>query len=374
MEVPSSFLYFATAFTVAVGVFTLVVITFASRYSLKAMISLGLHHIYGLARGASQMHIVTKLMRGKKAPNTNLPAVEHVEKVSNRVYRILGQNPGYHTLQGTNIYLVTGTKTNEHVLIDTGESWSAKDFLAVLFDEVFTKTNTKRLKSIILTHGHGDHQGGVLPLMEALRDRGMLPLPQIYKRKLDKESYPAKGFDCIHIEDNQQFIIDSGTTLQAVYTPGHTDDHVAFILKEDHAIITGDCVLGCGTTVFDDLHDYMRSLDKLRQIVMSEPQDSELALTKIYPGHGPIIQENALGKIDEYIHHRLKREDQVLDALRKQSKDQWVTSLELVEMVYGRLSSGVFLSAQSNLRHHLSKLLKDNNVEHQWPDMWRIKQ
>eukprot|EP01033_Poteriospumella_lacustris_P004183 gene4183-2982_t len=223
-----------------------------------------MHGVYRFARSSSQINWFSSLSGARKRVlNPDLPHVDTVEKVSDRVYRILGQNPGAHTLQGTNIYLVTGTKSDDHVMIDTGEDWSSPAFLKVLIDDVFPQTKTKRLKAIILTHGHHDHQGGVLPLLEMLRDNNMLPLPMIYKRKLDTESYPAKGFECLHIEDNQVFSIDDSTSLQAVYTPGHTDDHVSFILREDGALFTGDCVLGCGTTVFDDLHDYMLSLEKI---------------------------------------------------------------------------------------------------------------
>lgn len=344
---------------------------------VSGLISEIMHGMYRFARSSSQINWFSSLSGARKrVVNPDLPHVDTVEKVSNRVYRILGQNPGAHTLQGTNIYLVTGTKSSDHVMIDTGEGWSSPAFLKVLIDDVFPQTNTKRLKAIILTHGHHDHQGGVLPLLEMLRDNNMLPLPMIYKRKLDTESYPAKGFECLHIEDNQVFAIDDSTSLQAVYTPGHTDDHVSFILREDGAIFTGDCVLGCGTTVFDDLHDYMLSLEKIRQLITSDEFCSEcdsVPISSIYPGHGPVIRSNALGKIDEYIRHRLQREHKLIECLSQLPEDQWISSLDLVPLVYGQLSSSVVLSAQGNLLHHLSKLLKENNVERKWPDLWRRK-
>ena len=53
---------------------------------------------------------------------------------------------------------------------------------------------------------------------------------------------------------------DITTTLEAIYLPGHTDDSIGFILHEDGAFISGDCILGCGTAVFDNLSDYMNSL------------------------------------------------------------------------------------------------------------------
>lgn len=343
------------------------------------------NHIYSFIRSLSIMQNIFRLFMkaSHHSHSHSLPKVENIEKVSQRVYRVLGQNPGYHTLQGTNIYLITGTKTHEHVLIDTGEAVTANKFVNLLFNEVFTAAKTKRISKIILSHGHADHQGGVLRILQELKERKMLPLPTIYKRKMpnNDDKYPCEGFSCEHIEDDQIFQIDEETTLKAVYTPGHTDDHVAFILEEDRALLSGDCILGCGTTVFDDLYDYMQSLHKLVEIVkrplLASPtmerspfHYAPAHVEKIYPGHGPVITQNALGKIEEYIHHRLTREQQIQDALTGLNH-RWISSFSLVPMVYGKLPVGVYLSAQSNLRHHLQKLQREGKVSYKWPDLWK---
>lgn len=82
-----------------------------------------------------------------------------------------------------------------------------------------------------------------------------------------------------NLKDGQEFMVD-GATIKAFHTPGHTDDHVVFQLLEDNAVFSGDCILGEGTAVFEDLFDYMNSLHHIERM---KPQT-------IYPGHGDIIQ------------------------------------------------------------------------------------
>lgn len=81
------------------------------------------------------------------------------------------------------------------------------------------------------------------------------------------------------MKDGQEFTVE-GATIRTVHTPGHTDDHVVFYLLEDNVVFSGDCILGEGTAVFEDLFDYMNSLNQIERM---QPEI-------IYPGHGNIIQ------------------------------------------------------------------------------------
>ena len=94
-----------------------------------------------------------------------------------------------------------------------------------------------------------------------------------------------------------------------------------------------------------------------------------------------MIRDNALLKIEEYIHHRMLREEQILAELQKllaaagdnDEVSDTITSLELVSKVYGNtLAKGLILSAQANLLHHLKKLEKEKSVRCLWPDRWQL--
>ena len=93
---------------------------------------------------------------------------------------------------------------------------------------------------------------------------------------------------------------------RAIHTPGHTTDHLCYWLEEEHALFSGDTVLGQGTTEFEDLYDYLNSL----KLIL------DLSPKVIYPGHGPVV-ENPRETLEHYISHRQQRNEQILAALRQ---------------------------------------------------------
>jgi len=271
----------------------------------------------------------------------NLSILPKVAKLSPRVLRILGCNPGPMTLQGTNTYIVG--KGKDRLLIDTGDGTKPEYFLNLKKSLNFDRFG---LSGIILTHWHPDHVGGV---EEALRSCHRGSKVYKYPRQNEDEIPLPGGVEFVPIEDQQVFEVE-GATLTAIYTPGHTTDHVVLHLKEENAIFSGDCILGEGTAVFEDLHDYMLSLNKILQL------DPKI----IYPGHGQFIKDPK-EKIEYYIQHRNEREKQILQCLQENGGP--MEPMEIVKKIYLETPESLYVAAEKNVTHHLSKLCKEGKVK-----------
>jgi glyoxylase-like metal-dependent hydrolase (beta-lactamase superfamily II) len=277
-----------------------------------------------------------------------LIALPAVERLSPACIRILGGNPGKFTLQGTNTYLLgTGRR---RLLIDTGEG--RKAWITSIRETLQQENAT--IDIALITHWHHDHVGGIKDLLS------ISPQTRIYKHT------PEEGQ--LEIKHGQRFEVE-GATLTAAYTPGHTKDHMVFVLQEEDAMFTADNVLGQGTAVFEDLPIYIRSLEEMKPLFNG----------RAYPGHGPVI-ENGPAKIAEYIAHRQQREEQVVRTLKTgpggEETDEpalwseW-TAMELVEVIYKDVSRDLYPAARGGVLQILGKLKGEGRVAHDG-EKWKM--
>lgn len=254
---------------------------------------------------------------------------------SDLVGRVLGLNPGLMTGPGTNTYLV-GRRAP--ILIDTGAG--VPDYVPLL-ERYLADRRLAPPARVLLTHRHRDHLGGV----EALRSRW--PGLRVSKMRHRDGALPEP------IEDLREDAVvhGDGVTLRPVYTPGHASDHLCYYLVEERALFTGDVVLGGSTTVIPaddgDLRDYMASLRRLL----------DLDLQRIYPAHGPVIEDGP-ARIREYIDHRLLREEQILAALAN-GRD---TIADIVQRVYVDVAPALHPVAALSVESHLRKLVREQRV------------
>ncbi|CAK1603472.1 unnamed protein product [Parnassius mnemosyne] len=270
---------------------------------------------------------------------TVIPAVT---RLSNRIIRILGCNPGPMTLQGTNTYLI-GTGTNR-ILLDTGDK-NVKEYQKNLIEVV--QSEQVNIEHIVLTHWHHDHIGGVEDIYGPIAKQ-----PNIWKHKRsedDSKDEPS-SFPLSWLCDGQEIKVE-GATIKIHHTPGHTTDHIVLTLLEDNVIFSGDCILGEGTAVFEDLYTYMKSLNRIL----------DLKPSVIYPGHGNVV-EDPIQKIEYYIAHRNQRETQILETLKNHA-DKNLTEMDLVKIIYTDTPEHLWPAAAYNVKHHLTKLTKEKKIK-----------
>jgi glyoxylase-like metal-dependent hydrolase (beta-lactamase superfamily II) len=216
---------------------------------------------------------------------SKLPDLPDVEQITPRVLRILGQNPGKFTYQGTNTFVV-GTGASR-ILIDT--SGGEPEYATLLASTL--EARGIEIKHVLVTHWHGDHSGGVPDLVR------MYPHLEEHIYKND----PERGQQ--DIIDGQTFQVE-GATVSAVHSPGHSEDHMCFILREEGAMFTGDNILGHGTSAVENLGVYMSSLEKML----------EKSCRTGYPAHGVTI-DDLPAKIGRELTQKQRREKQAMSAL-----------------------------------------------------------
>ena len=236
---------------------------------------------------------------------------------------ITAPNPGAFTLDGTRTYLIGDT-----AVLDPGP---AIDSHVALIREAMPG-----LETILITHRHADHAPAAVPLKAATGARIVAP-----HGVLDAVDQRVRGGETLTID---------GVAVEVIATPGHTTEHVCYLTAEGD-LFTGDTILGAGTTAIfpPDGHmgDYLRSLETLRA---RKPK-------RIYPAHGP-VRDDAVALIEEYIAHRLQREQQVLDAVGA----GLTTIPDLRARIYPDLDRRLHRAAEIQISAHLIKLVEEGRA------------
>jgi glyoxylase-like metal-dependent hydrolase (beta-lactamase superfamily II) len=243
---------------------------------------------------------------------------------------VLAPNPGLMTLDGTNTWLISEPGSAAVTVVDPGPDDDGH------LRRVVAQADQagQRIVSIMLTHGHEDHSGGARALA-GLTGAGVRAVDPAHR--LGDEGLPPGTV-----------IAASGCEIEVVGTPGHTADSVSLYLRADGAVLTGDTVLGRGTTVIADdgsLADYLGSLDRLRALA------AERQLTAVLPGHGPMLG-SPLAVIDFYIAHRAERLAEIRAALAAGDR----TRQQIVARVYADVDQALWPFAAISVRAQLAYL------------------
>jgi glyoxylase-like metal-dependent hydrolase (beta-lactamase superfamily II) len=270
-------------------------------------------------------------------------APETVEEVVPGVRRVLANNPSPFTFKGTVSYIVGRGRV---AIIDPGPLDEAH--IAALLDAVRGETVTH----IFVTHTHRDHSPAVPRIKAATGAMVLAEGPHRPARPLHVGEAPRldASNDTDFRPDRElrdgEVIAGPGWTIEAVATPGHTANHMAFALKEADLLFSGDHVMAWSTPVVAPpdgaMSDYMASLQKLAR--RSEP---------VYlPGHGGAVRD-APRFVAHYIRHRQAREASILHRLTKGEAD----IPTLVRAIYIGLDPRLVKAAGLSILAHLEDLV-----------------
>jgi glyoxylase-like metal-dependent hydrolase (beta-lactamase superfamily II) len=248
-----------------------------------------------------------------------------LEQATTRALRLLAPNPGPMTLDGTNTWVLREPGAESCVVVDPGP-----------LDETHLTRVADHgpVQLIVLTHGHLDHSEGAARLHEitgapvVARDRAW----------------------CIGADPLRDGPVSdvAGLDWLTLLTPGHSSDSVCLLLPADRALLTGDTILGRGTTVVAHpdgrLADYLDSLQRLRDLAATD-------VGTLLPGHGPVV-DAPVEVLDFYVAHRKERLEQVREAAAAGASD----AAAVVRVVYADVDPALWPAAEKSVEAQLDYL------------------
>ena len=273
----------------------------------------------------------------------SLPAVYgEAQRLSPRIERLLAHNPSPFTFRGTGVYLVGDAR---HVaVIDPGPDDPAH------ITSLLAAIGARKVGHILITHTHRDHSPAAAALKKATGAKTYAYGPHARNSGDVEEGGDRDFVPDVAVRDGD-VIAGESYRFQCVFTPGHTSNHMCFALEGEHALFTGDHVMGWSTSVIappdGNMGDYMRSLEKL--IARKD--------RILYPTHGsPIV--NPASFLRAYLSHRRMRESQIARAIKRGQN----TVPLLVETLYAGLAPALRRAAQLTVEAHLLHMIEDKRI------------
>jgi glyoxylase-like metal-dependent hydrolase (beta-lactamase superfamily II) len=267
------------------------------------------------------------------------------EQLSPLVRRILCDNPGPFTFKGTVTYVVGKDRV---AIIDPGPD--DPRHIAAVLEAVKGET----VEAILVTHTHRDHSPATAAIKAATGapvyaegpHRAARPLnlgeTNVLDASGDKDFVPD-----IAVKDGD-VVSGTGWTIESVFTPGHTANHMAFALREEETLFSGDHVMAWSTSIVAPpdgaMGDYMASLDKLRG----------REETLFWPGHGGPVREPAKF-MRALSHHRKLREAAIMKRLTVGDRQIPEIVAAIYEGIDPRLKSAAGLSVFAHLEDLVAK-------------------
>lgn len=261
------------------------------------------------------------------------------------IQRVIADNPGPFTFTGTGTYIVGRPDAGAQVaVIDPGPLDDAH--LAALLKAV----EGRSVSHVLVTHTHRDHAPLARPFAEATGATILAAQPPA------RDTHASGALDEDDDADFAPDVILSGGeiitgddwTIEALFTPGHASNHMAFALTEENALFSGDHIMGWSTTAVappdGNMRDYLNSLDAV----------IARGFATLWPTHGPPVTDVA-PFLSAYRTHRLDREAQILARLK--AGDRRIS--DMVPVLYAAVDQRLWPAASLSVLSHLVKLVED---------------